>query len=750
MIKLDIEDGYYDASELINQKGYATLGEVLQDICNKKGVECGSTSFLNSDKQVAVYDNQITAREYLSYIAESAGGFACVGRDGKLYIKCLYENEETIPLRLFKTYKFSEEFKVSKVSYEDGIRSFKFGDDTNNTLWINQENMFVIDEDQVEKIYNQVKELTINSFEGTVVINPALDVGDKIIIDGKPIVYQGEITLNGRFIAEIKSKIDIKQKQETSVKKESQKIINRRVQSEINQIEGTITQLAKETTENTEKITEVEQTAEGITQNVSKVETKVETVEKKADNAQSTANTANTNAQNAQTSADNAQSTADNINKSLTDNYYTKTQTNSQIKQESDNITSSVSKNIATAKQEAIDSSNASTDEKLLDYSTTEQMRSEIQQTADTINLEVEGKLNEEDFTGANIMLAVNNDSSTAQIKADKVNLDGYVTISNLQTEGQTTINGSNITTGKIDASKVTVENLNADNITSGTITGRAINGGAITGTKISNGNNFSVDENGNMSCSNGTFTNGTILLNNPSGSGGNLEMKGSTISQISWLRTDQLYLSDDGASINLQSSGESGQVGIYISDYGYKEEMPTNSNDAFIGVNTLNSADMSLSHNRGNDEGQTTIICKTDDDKAEIWLLDNKISQSTYIRNSGITTPTVTQTSLESEKKNFEKLQSGLDIIKNIDIYKYNLKSEDDNTKKHIGFVIGDNYNYSKEVTSNNNDGVDIYSFVAVCCKAIQEQQEQIENQNNLIQDLIKRIEKLEGGNNE
>lgn len=39
IIKLDKDDGYYDASELINQKGYATLGEIAQDICNKKGLE---------------------------------------------------------------------------------------------------------------------------------------------------------------------------------------------------------------------------------------------------------------------------------------------------------------------------------------------------------------------------------------------------------------------------------------------------------------------------------------------------------------------------------------------------------------------------------------------------------------------------------------------------------------------------------------------------------------------------------------
>lgn len=113
-----------------------------------------------------------------------------------------------------------------------------------------------------------------------------------------------------------------------------------------------------------------------------------------------------------------------------------------------------------------------------------------------------------------------------------------------------------------------------------------------------------------------------------------------------------------------------------------------------------------------------------------------------TNITSRNIQTPVLTQTSLASQKKDFEKLESGLEIVKSIDIYKYHLKNQDDKSKKHIGFVIGKDFNYSKEITSEKNDGVDLYSFVSVCCKAIQEQQQEIEN-------LKKEMEELKNAKN-
>lgn len=207
--------------------------------------------------------------------------------------------------------------------------------------------------------------------------------------------------------------------------------------------------------------------------------------------------------------------------------------------------------------------------------------------------------------------------------------------------------------------------------------------------------NNFNVDKNGNLSCRNASVI-GSITSNNAKITGGQIVMEGEG-SNTSLLRVTDVNNTSNFSYIQPGGAG-------FVGSIGRVDIQAQRHNFAYSSVGVEDS------------EGKTSI------------------------RGSGITTPSVTQTSLESEKKNFEKFKNALEVLKNIDIYKYNLKNEENNTKKHIGFVIGQNFNYSKEVTSTNNDGVDIYSFVSLCCKAIQEQQEQIEQ-------LKQEISNLKGG---
>lgn len=441
------------------------------------------------------------------------------------------------------------------------LEALRSGNDTGNTLWINQENMYIVDEQQVQNIYNKVNGLQANSFEGMTIIDPALDVGDKIIINGKAVIYQGGLDFQGRFIANIKSKIALKQKQETTVKQVSQKVINRRVESNINQIEGKITQLVEENTETsnkltlheqtidsmkdtlksqetkietvetkantaqstantanttansakstadsntkkiettTTKLTEVEKTVDGITQSVSSVEEKVETVENTANTAKTTANSAKTTANTAKATADTAKATADNVNNNLTTNYYTKTETNSQIQQKADSITSTVSTQISTAKTEAINSANTSTDNKLKKYSTTSQMQSTIKQTADSINLEVSKKVGNNE-----IISKINQSAETVGIDATKISLNASDILNLLA--------GNTI-------------NLTSKNI-------------------VISADKFSVDKNGKVTCSDMNITSGKISLQDGTHNNANLAVKSSSNNKIKTVVTPRRYL---------------------------------------------------------------------------------------------------------------------------------------------------------------------------------------------------------------
>ena len=63
-------------------------------------------------------------------------------------------------------------------------------------------------------------------------------------------------------------------------------------------------------------------------------------------------------------------------------------------------------------------------------YVNERQLTSTIEETAGKIELSVDQKLDEE-MTGANIILQINKDISEAKVNADKIGLEGYITINN-------------------------------------------------------------------------------------------------------------------------------------------------------------------------------------------------------------------------------------------------------------------------------------------------------------------------------
>lgn len=191
-------------------------------------------------------------------------------------------------------------------------------------------------------------------------------------------------------------------------------------------------------------------------------------------------------------------------------------------------------------------------------------------------------------------------------------------------------------------------------------------------------------------------------------------------------------------SSISVYSNDQTQKTRISPDGIGSSIE---NGKSFYIGKTTLNDIEAMNFYLSDSSEGQNSSISEYVYPGNAYFELTASNGQTT-VSSGGITTPTLTQTSKAESKKNFEKftLEEAKEILNNTDIYKYNLKTQEDNDKKYIGFVIGDDYNYAEEITSENNDGANIYSMTSVLYTVVQEQQKQI-NQ------LQEKIEKSEGG---
>lgn len=131
--------------------------------------------------------------------------------------------------------------------------------------------------------------------------------------------------------------------------------------------------------------------------------------------------------------------------------YYTKSEidiTANGIKSSVSSLATTVSENDTKAQgyaDTAESNANSHTDDALKSYSTTVEMNSAISQSADSISSTVS-----KTYVGkSSIISEINQSAEEVTISASKINLDGYVTVGNLE-DGSTTISGNNIKTGTI------------------------------------------------------------------------------------------------------------------------------------------------------------------------------------------------------------------------------------------------------------------------------------------------------------
>lgn len=367
-----------------------------------------------------------------------------------------------------------------------------------------------------------------------------------------------------------------------------------------------------------------------------------------------------------------------------TDQFYTKVETNSIINQTAQNITLGVNQTLSN-------------------YSTTSQMNSAISVSANNITSSVSNTYATKD--------QVNTISGKVELKVDKDDNDQIVSMLNASADQ------INITSNRLVIDSSNFKLNSSGNITA---TGGEIGGFELTNTNFSGSSSITrnFDDTDMTRISN--IWNGSIT---PTANDFNkYDLNGDkVINNLDMLRARKIKLGDMSATqscdfdinsnnavhclriVNTNTGDENVSLGLYG---GFIKE---------LGVETLNATSMiGLTDPETNDR---KITLNADDGLIECVRL--------------------VQTSKAESKKNFEKLENALDIIKNVDIYKYNYKDEENNTKKHIGFVIGENFNYSEELTSTNNDGAEIYSLASVCLQAIKEQQKEIETLKNEIKKI-------------
>ena len=366
-----------------------TLKVFRDSLMSYLGVEQEDITLVNDDMVIkkTIQPTQLAGGDVVSAICEINGCFGHIGRDGKfhyvflakriqglypanelypkddlfpreqitnkidksLYIDCKYE--DYLSQKITKIQIRQEENDIGK-TYPDGnvTDNDNVYSVTDNFLVYGKEDTEL--EDIAKKLYSVIYGTEYRPYEAEVVGNPCLEVGDAIRFNTSYQIVESYIlkrTLSG--VQGLRDELSADGEEYLSENASG-------IESQIQQIKGKSNVLERNIDETVSKISDVEkglkseikQTADEITQNVSET---YETIQ----------------------SANETKATLE-----------------SQIKQTSDSITSTVSKQITETKKYADNvASNAETNakndtkEKLKSYSTTTDMNSAIEQTAESI-----------------------------------------------------------------------------------------------------------------------------------------------------------------------------------------------------------------------------------------------------------------------------------------------------------------------------------------------------------------------------
>lgn len=719
----------YDASESFTN-GSATLLEIAQDICNKAGIELATMDFRGYNKGINWYDNTRTAREYIGYIAELNGGYAQIGKDGRLY----FIKQNTLPAKIISIddcadFKIGEKHVISRVVYEQGTLKYEYGDETGNTLYLSGDNVYITEQIEVEEIFNEINGFEFYSFStSNCPIDYSIMAGQIVTftdgINSYPTIVGYELTYNGDWYGGYNLDVATKKQEETQVTGTSEKIRNLAIK--VDRESNKITQAIQEIDDQNQKISVVEQT-------VNELNSKI------GDIADITASQETLNGTVSFEKVNQSEPiyvkiypTGKNISYLYPrDNLYpsdTLYPTGRTLRFTNTTTEESVDYELPT---DLLYYDAENYDEFILDYDAQSCVINKrvgynadgttyLLDTVQTIEYNFPRiLLTDGDYTVT--LLGYHNAYMFVRLMAQNIYTTQFATKAELNSEISQTESKINLsvneklesyptTTQMNSAISVTAEQINSEvskkvgedeiiskiNQTAENIT---INANRINfnGAVSANGN-FLIDTAGNMHCSNATITKGSInIIDTENENTSNLTITSADGSE-NWLKSDRSYMYSKNPD-------------VYISNR-VCDNNGEQAKSVWMGANGTFS---SVSHE--------SIVSPT------LFIDENAYAKS-FI-----------QTSKESTKKNIvEYSENALEIVKNSEIYEYNFKNENDQDKKHIGFVIGDEggkYKTPEHVISNDREGIENYSMTSILWKAVQEQQTIIEQLQNEIKEL-------------
>ena len=495
VINADVAEWY---NTLLPDKDSVTTMKAFRDsFFGYFGIEQADAQLVNDDMKVekTVEPEELSGATVLNCICEINGCFGHIGRDGRFHyiyleqeIQGLYPRNNLYPAddlyprepkstRISKSLYISAQYEDFLVKTIDKLQIRKEEDDigvivgSGTNAYVIQDNFLVYGKGSEEltgianNIYGKIRGIIYRPFSADCKGNPCIEVGDAVRLPTKYEIIESYVlkrTLKG--IQALRDNYEATGEEYRSTQANS-------VHKSIIQLKGKTNVLTRTIEETNSKITDVEsglsseikQTANSIRSEVSdSVNNLSSSIQQNAESIATEVKRANEAEGNLSTKITQ---TAESITSEVSKNYETKenatntkTELESSIKQTADGFTAELSKQVTETKQYAESAaetaeSNAKQDtadklkdystttemntqinataegisaevtRKLQSYSTTEQMNSAIRQTADSINTEVSKKVN-----GDEIISKINQSAENVSIEANKINLNGAVT----------------------------------------------------------------------------------------------------------------------------------------------------------------------------------------------------------------------------------------------------------------------------------------------------------------------------------